>query len=166
MKATVGLRAAQGRLVAKPVQIDVTAARVHIAAAIVSWLQPFEPKDAVHDGGIRPALRGEADGLALFKDRADRMPGADFLSNAVKAERCSIGIHGLANPEGGSRDAIAIAKSECRKPGAVRLARRPFKKAKALRGHAGAQQEAARTHAGPLNGPGEFPRQPGTTGER
>src|SRR6266851_9228070 len=127
MNTTVGLRAAQGHLVAEPVQIDVAAARVHIAAAIVSCLQSFQPKDAMHDGGIRPALPGEADGLALFKDRADRMPGADFLSDTVKAQWCSIGIHGLADPEGGSRDAIALAKSECRKPGAIRLARRPFK---------------------------------------
>ncbi len=69
MNTTVGLRAAQGRLVAEPVQIDVAAARVHIAATIVACLQPFEPKDAVHDGGIGPALPGEADGLALFSAR-------------------------------------------------------------------------------------------------
>ena len=103
---------AQGRLIAKTVNVDIAAKRIHISAPVSTRLQSFQPENAVDDRSIRQSLPGQANGLAASKDGAKRVAASNFLGDAMETERGLTGIGDLARTEPGCRNEKPLLQAE------------------------------------------------------
>src|SRR5471032_801044 len=104
MDATVRRRLADGFLVRRAVDVNVTRVRIHVDAAIESFVQArfetFEPQDARGDLGVRKfRLRRVADDLARFENRSRPLARADFFRDAMQSERRAIRAFRLPDAE-------------------------------------------------------------------
>ena len=104
MDAAVRRGLADGFLVRRAVDVDVTRVRIHVDAAVESLVQAgfetFEPQDACGDLGVRKfRLRRVADDLARFENRSRRFARADFFRDAMQSERRAVRAFRLSDAE-------------------------------------------------------------------
>lgn len=95
MNTAVRSRLADGFLIARAVDVDVTGVRVHIGIAGESFVnarfKTFQPQDARRDFGIRKfRFRGVPDNFARFENRSRRLATADFFRNPMQAKRRAV----------------------------------------------------------------------------
>ena len=84
MDAAVRRGLADGLLIRRAVDVNVTCVRIHAAAAIEAGFESFEPQDTRGDLGIRKfRLRRVADDLARFENRSGWFALTDFIFNVM-----------------------------------------------------------------------------------
>jgi len=91
MDAAARSRFANGFLVRRAVDVNVTRVRIHVGVAVESFVQAgfkaFQPQNARGDLGVRKfRLRRVADDPARFENRSRRFARADFFRDAMQSE--------------------------------------------------------------------------------
>lgn len=104
MNAAAGSWFADGILVCRAVDVNVARVRIHVDAAIESFVQAgfetFEPQDARGDFGVRQfRLRRVANGFARFENRSSPFARADFFCDAMQSERRALRTFRLPDAE-------------------------------------------------------------------
>ena len=104
MDATVRRGPADGFLICRAVDVNVARVRIHVDAAVETFVQAgletFQPQDARGDFGVRKfRLRRVADDPARFENRSRRFARADFFRDAMQSERRAIRAFRLPDAE-------------------------------------------------------------------
>ena len=116
VNAAARRRTADGRLVARAMNINVPRVRIHLAAAVEPGLKAFQPENARGDLGLRHPLPGVTDGLPPLENRPRRPAAANFFHHPMQAQRRAVRAFELADAKtrGGTAESFN-AKEQRRK---------------------------------------------------
>src|ERR1043165_3044845 len=95
--------------------INIAAESIDLPPAVAARLQPFQPKDAMHNRRIRQPLPGKPGHLPVAENGADRMPSTNFARHTMQPAWSLLGIDYLPDPIGGGRNQIFFAQAVLRK---------------------------------------------------